>query len=133
MSSAKDIAGSILKLAINGISFRVAADSNVSMPPSEFENSNIPTSGDNMQKMTKRARDLDGIVITANSDELETLSSLADSMTQLTLSVTNAAGDTLRNTGKINLDTHESEENRVTVKMLPKSNKWKVAVGEVTR
>lgn len=129
--AAKNISGSIRKLALSGIAFNVAADSNVSMPVSGWENSNVPTSGPNMRKMTKRSIDADGIVVIANADDLAQLKTLAEQMTSFTMSVTNAAGDTLRNTGTINIDTHESEENRVTIKLLPDTNDWTTSVGEV--
>jgi hypothetical protein len=130
--TAKNISGSIRKLALSGIAFNVAADSNVSMPGSGWENSNVPTSGPNMRKMTKRSIDADGLVVIANADDLAALKTLAEQLDPFTMSVTNAAGDTLRNTGTINIDTHESEENRVTIKLLPETNDWTTSVGEVS-
>jgi len=130
--AARNISGSIRKFSVNGLSLNVAADSNVSMPPSEYENSSIATSGANMRKMVKRVMEMDGLVVIVNSDEVAQLKVLSETMDSLTLSVTNAAGDTARNTGTINLDTHETEENRLTVKLIPDTNVWKISVGELS-
>jgi hypothetical protein len=128
--AAKDISGSIRKISVNGITYRTAADCNITMPISNYETTAVPTSGDNMLKMVKRSLVLEGIVLITNADERAQLKLEAESLATYTLSVTNAAGDTDRATGKIHIENHETEENRTSIQMLP-TNDWTVSVAEV--
>jgi hypothetical protein len=128
---AKFLSGSIRKLAIGGVAFRVAADANLSMPVSEWEVTSVPTSGTNLRKMTRRSVNIEGLVLIVDSDELALLKGFAESLDNVTLAVTNAAGDTLRGEGGIHIDTFETEENRCTVNLLPSAG-WTTAIGEVS-
>jgi hypothetical protein len=129
--AAKDIAGSIRKCVVNGISYRVAADCNLTMPLSGYETTTVPSSGSNMFKMVKRSRNIEGLVLLTNADERAQLKAEAETISTYTLAVTNAAGDTARATGKINIENHETEENRTTVHLLPEDD-WQDAVAEVS-
>jgi len=129
--AAKNAFGSIRKVTISGIAFNVAADSNVTMPVSEWETTSIPTSGPSVRKMTRRSLNAEGLVLVTNSDELTLLKALAESLDDLALALTNAAGDTLRAQGTINIDSHETEEGRTTINLLP-IGVWTTSIGEVS-
>ena len=129
--AARDIAGSIRKATIAGIAYRVAADSNATMPLSNYETTTVPTSGTNMFKMTRRSKNVEGLVLITNADERAALVAEANSLTVITLAVTNAAGDTDRATGKINIENHETEENRTAIQLLPEGD-WTTSVAEVS-
>lgn len=128
--AAKDIAGSIRKVSVNGIVYRTAADCNITMPISNYETTAVPSSGDNMLKMVKRALNLEGLVLITNADERAQLKLEAESLGTYTLSVSNAAGDTDRAVGKINIESHETEENRTAIQMIP-VNDWTTSVAEI--
>lgn len=128
---AKFISGSIRKCAIGGVAFRVAADANLSMPLSEWEVTSVPTSGTNLKKMVRRSVNVEGLVLILDSDEAALIKGFAESLPNVTLSVTNAAGDTLRAEGGVNIDSFETEENRATVNLLPSAG-WTTAIGEVS-
>lgn len=127
----KNIAGSIRKVAIGGITFNTAGDANANMPTSGWENTNVPSSGINMRKMVRRSQTIEGLVLLTNADELSQLKIFAESLDNITLAITTAAGDTYRADGTINIESHESEENRTTVHLLPVED-WTPAVGEVS-
>jgi hypothetical protein len=129
--AARDISGSIRNVAINGIAYRVAADCNLTMPLSGYETTTVPSSGSNMFKMVKRSRIVEGLVLLTNQDERAQLQIEAETLSTYTLAVTNAAGDTARATGKINIENHETEENRTTVHLLPEDD-WTTSVAEVS-
>jgi hypothetical protein len=129
--AARRIAGSIRQVSLAGTVFHVMADSNISMPPSGWENSNIPTSGPNMRKMVRRSQNIEGLVLACTVDDLAALRLISESLDDITMSVTNAAGDTLRAEGTINLESHESEENRTAVQLLP-VGEWTTSVAEVS-
>jgi outer membrane lipopolysaccharide assembly protein LptE/RlpB len=129
--AARRIAGSIRQVSLAGTVFHVMADSNISMPPSAWENSNIPTSGPNMRRMVRRSQNIEGLVLACTADDLAALKLISESLDNITMSVTNAAGDTLRAEGTVNLESHETEENRTAVQLLPE-NEWTTSVAEVS-
>lgn len=118
---AKDIVGSFVKVVLNGHTFRVAADANVSRTPSAFTNEAIATSGGNVRKMIKRVEEWEGVTLFANGDEAEDLASMTEGLPDITMSGTNAAGDTYRSTGWINFDKHTSEDGKAEIKMMPRT------------
>jgi hypothetical protein len=119
---ANRIAGSNRKLTIEGVSYEIAADANFSEMISSFENSMIPTSGSNMRKMIKRVNTVEGVVLVTDADERIALKSVADSIDDVKLSYTNAAGDTYKATGAIEVETNETEENRTNCILLPRGD-----------
>jgi hypothetical protein len=129
--SAKDIAGTIRKVMINGTVYRVPADVNATIMISGYENSNVPTSGKNMRKMVRRSRNVEGMTLILNTDELIELKGISEQLANVTLGFTLAAGDTFRASGTIELESIETEEGRATVTLLPE-NDWTPSVGEVS-
>lgn len=125
--AAKDKAGTLRGVILSGIPFRVAADCNATMPVSEYENSPLASSGSNMLKMVKRPLMIEGIVLLTNSDDLVLLKGIAESLDNTTLALINAAGDTLRGEGTINIENHESEENRTSIQLIPVGS-WTTSV-----
>lgn len=125
---AKNIAGSIRKLTLDGTSFDVMADTNITEVMAQFENDSVPTSGANMRKMTKRSTNREGIVVACNAAEADLLKGLAERNTDFPMSYETAAGDVYRSTGWIEFENRETEENRGSVKMFPRV-KWTTFVG----
>lgn len=125
---AKNIAGSIRKLTLDGTSFDVMADTNITEVGSQFENDAVPTSGANMRKMTRRAENREGIVVACNGAERDLLKGLSERSTDFPMSYETAAGDVFRSTGWIEFENRETEENRGAVKMFPRS-KWTQFIG----
>jgi hypothetical protein len=117
---ARDIAGSLRKFTIEGQSFRVAADANVTETITQFENSMVATSGEAMRKMTKRVPMREGIVLLVNADEREDLIAFAESLDDLKISYSNAAGDEYKCEGTIEIENSETEENRLTCQVHPR-------------
>lgn len=119
---AKDIAGTLRKVTIDGITYDVMADTNVTETGSAFENEAIPTSGKNMKKMTRRPENRESVVLACNGDERELLRAAADSpRTNIPLSYETAAGDVFRADGWIEFENRETEENRATIQMHPRT------------
>lgn len=117
-----DVAGTIRKLSIEGISFRVAGDANLTETFTQFENSMIASSGRAMRKMLKRIPQVEGVTLLTNAAERDTLKSFAEDLNDLKISYTNAAGDTYRCQGTIEITSNETEENRTTVVILPRED-----------
>jgi hypothetical protein len=120
---ANDISGSNRAFTIEGISFRVAADANFTEMISQFENSMVPTSGRAMRKMVKRILTREGIVLVTNADERQLLIDFAESLDDLKISYTNAAGDQYKCEGTIEIENNETEENRTSCQVHPR-DRW---------
>ena len=123
-----DTAGSIRKLTIEGIPYRVAADANITETLTQFENSMIATSGRAMRKMIKRVPIREGVVLVTNGAEREALKAAAESVDDLKISYTNAGGDTYRCEGTIEIENNETEENRTTCQVHPRED-WTFFAG----
>jgi len=124
----RDISGSNRKLTVEGISFNVAADANFTEMVSRFENSIIPTSGKGMRKMVRRVTTTEGVVLVTNSADRATLKSFSEALDLLQLTYVNAAGDTYRCTGALEIENNETEENRTSCQLLPQDD-WTLFQG----
>lgn len=119
----KDISGSIRKLTLDGITFDVMSDANLSKTGSQFENDRIATSGKSFKKMTKRVTKVESVVIKLNVDEDEILEGLAERLEDFPMSYTTASGSVYRAVGSIEYESFETMENRGTVQLHP-STTW---------
>jgi hypothetical protein len=73
-----DDSGTMKSVTIAGVTYRVAGDTNIIFPASEWDNEPVTSSGYNNRKMTKVARTLSGVVILCNAGEMETLRGIAE-------------------------------------------------------
>jgi hypothetical protein len=73
-----DDAGTPKRISVAGVTYRVLADANLSLQPSEYKNEAVPHSGGNLRKMTRQARALTGITIACTAQERETLREIAE-------------------------------------------------------
>ena len=115
-----DLSGTLRKVTIDGVTYDVFADTNVSAIPSAYENTSVPTSGRNMRKMMRRSQNRESITLVANGAEQEALRLLSERLDDYPLSYETAAGDVYRATGWVHFETHETEENRATVQLCPR-------------
>ena len=117
------VAGTIRKLMLDGVSFDVLGDSNFSEVGSKFENESVPTSGANLKKMTRRAENVEGVVVATDGAERVLLKALAERTTDFTMSYTTAGGDVYRSVGWIEFEARETEELRAAIQLHPR-NGW---------
>jgi hypothetical protein len=117
--AAKKVAGSIRKLTIEGISFDVAADATFSEIFTNFENAMVPTSGLAMRKMTKRIPAVEGVVLITDADERLVLKDFAEGLDNVKITYQNAATDSYRCEGTIEIEGNETEENRTACTIQP--------------
>ncbi len=114
-----EASGSLRGVVLDGLTYRVPADINISLNLSEYENENMATSGLSVQKKTLRSPDAEGVVLIANPIEQETLRDLAARLEASPMSALMADGSVWRTTGNINFENVESQENRATIKIMP--------------
>jgi len=115
-----DIAGALRKVTLDGITFDVFTDSNVKEVGSGWENSAIPTSGRTMRKMVKRVEEREGVVVACNGAERAVLKELSERQSDYPMSYETASGDTFTAQGFIEFESRETEENRATLKLIPR-------------
>ena len=118
-----DVTGTPLKVILDGTTFDVMADTNITETGSQFEISAVPTSGRNMKKMVRRPESRESVVLACNGDEREVLKELAERIEDFPMSYETAAGDVYRCAGFIEFENRETEESRATIQMLPR-DKW---------
>jgi hypothetical protein len=117
-----DISGSIKGVSLEGVAYRVAADANISRRPINIENSMVPTSGKAMRKIVKMVPQAEGVVLVVNPGEMDTIKALAESLDIIKLQITHADNSIYRSNGQIQIEAHESEENRANVTLLPEED-----------
>jgi len=121
----KDIAGTIRKVTIEGITFRVPADVNATFIVTNYETTMDPTSGRAMKRMIRRTPAIEGLVLVCNADELESLRAFATDTAResLKFSVETVGGATYKSEGGLEVENVETESNRVACQLLP-SEDW---------
>jgi hypothetical protein len=117
-----DVTGTPRKVTLDGITFDVFADTNIKEVGSKWENAAVPTSGRNMHKMTKRVESREGITLATNGAERDILKELSERNTDFPMSYELASGDVYRATGWIEFESRETEENRSTVMLHPRTD-----------
>lgn len=113
-----DNTGSLLGMSIQGQAYFPPADANAARQHSKFLNEAIVHSGGIMIKKTRQPQNAEGMVAIATVAQQDELRSLAESTATLTLSYTDAGGNSFKGGGTINLEPMESEENRVGIIMI---------------
>ena len=111
--------GTPRKLTLDGVSYDVAADVNITLNLSPFETEGVPSSGRTMMKRTVRTQTAESIVILATPTEQDQLRVLAERLDVFPAAITMADGAVWRTTGNINFESVESEENRATIVIIP--------------
>jgi len=124
-----DVAGTPRKCMINGISFDVMADTDITQPGGKFLNESISTSGRNLRKMTKRSQTREGLVIACNPSEAAILKGFADSVAKIPLSYTLADGSKYTSPGWIEFESVTSMDNKGTIKLHEKED-WELFVAQ---
>lgn len=118
-----DVAGTIRSVTIGGLPFNVAADANLSVTLTGWENSRIPHSGGSMKKMIKRVRNVEGVVLVIGGTDRDNLKRFAEASDDITLAFEDAAGNNYHSVGSIEFETWETEENRCSI-MLQPQDEW---------
>jgi hypothetical protein len=118
-----DNSGTLRKVVINGVTYDVMGDTNITFNKSSFEIEGMPTSGRTMFKMTRRVPTMDSVGLATNPAEAEELQSVSESLADATISVELADGSIYRTTGKINYESFESESNKSNIQIIPAKTK----------
>lgn len=125
---AKDTVGSILKVTLDGVTYKAAADSDLAQMNGKFTNEAVVTSGGNMQKKTKRAETVESVDLVTNVLEHEQIVALSQRTAFFPMSYVTADGSVYRATGFIDLERRQTADGKTTIKMIPRYG-WDLFAG----
>jgi hypothetical protein len=94
-----DISGTIRKLVLNGVTYRVPGDVNLTINLSPYETEGMPSTGNTMMKKVLRMPTIENCTVLTNPLEAERLKSLAEGTDNFTQSVELADGSIYRGNG----------------------------------
>lgn len=114
-----DVAGTLRKASLDGITFRAAMDINVNIQISPFENEGIPTTGRTMLKKTLKSPNAEGVTFIVNPTEQDLLREFSERLEPFSISFELADGSVYRTDGWIDFPGVETEENRTELVVIP--------------
>jgi hypothetical protein len=117
--------GTIRSLTIDGVTYDVPADINITFNISSFETEGVATTGRTVFKKTRRVPTQEGVVVMTTPEEMVALKKKAESLAEKTFSVELADGSVFKTAGEFNYENVETEENRSSIVIIP--NKCKDA------
>lgn len=115
--------GTLNRVIINGVTYDVPADINITFNRSSFTTEGIPTSGKTIQKYTRRVPTMESVILMTEPAEVETLNNVSETLADVTLAIELADGSSYRSTGRINFENYETEEGRSTITIIPSKTK----------
>jgi len=121
------VVGTPKKFTIEGISFNMAADVNISLTPTKEEVTMIATTGKGLQKRVKRIPKAESVTLLVSAEELEQLRSMSSELEEKKFSVTLADGSEWKTQGVFGMESYESEDGKVSITVEP-SDDWTVLV-----
>lgn len=119
--------GTVRSVNIAGLSYTVMGEASFSTPMSVWEVSMTPSSGDAMKKMIKRVPVVESVDLLLDGSDRENLRQTSEGIANYTLSYETLAGDLYSATGSVNIESWTTEDNKVTVQLLP-IGKWTASV-----
>ena len=122
------VSGTIRGVVLDGLSLRAAADINVTLNHSPYENEAVPTSGLSMIKKTLRSPNAESVVLIVDPTEQDVLRGLSERISVFPMSLELADGSVYRTTGQINYENVETQENRASITLIPDRalNAWEL-------
>lgn len=124
-----DTAGTLRKAMVDGLSYDIMADADITEIPSNILNDTIPTSGRNLRKMTKRSETREAFTIACNPAEQAILKAQSEDTASVPLSYTKADGSKYTCTGWIEVESVTTMDFKATLKMYPETT-WEVFVAQ---
>ena len=111
------IGGSLLAVQIDSVSYTPDSEADLSeKPPKEIEAR--ATSGDTLYKVMKKVPEIEGFDLVVDGTEKQTLTDLLGII--VAVSYTEADGTVNSGQAMFNIDSRNTQENKMTLVMLPK-------------
>jgi hypothetical protein len=118
------MSGSIASAWIDGVTYPVKADADFT-ENSEYENEGIATSGDTLHKRVRQVATVEGIDLIVDGTAKQTLIDVIRSGADVTLGYEEEDGTVNNATGRIQNAGRTTQENTMSVVMIP-TGRWEV-------
>lgn len=112
------VSGTLRKVTIDGLTYHVAADTDVTINPS-IEKTGLPTSGPTMFQHVIRIPEAEAITLSVDSEQQDTLRQTNKRLDVYPMAITFADGSVYRAVGQIALEGITSANNVATIRMIP--------------
>ena len=121
------VSGTIRKVTLDGLTYDVAADVDVTINPS-IEKTGLPTSGRTMMQHVIRIPEAEAITLSADPTEQATLTALNKRLDSYPMALTLADGSVYRAVGQIALEGITTANNVATLRAIPNnaSQDWEL-------
>lgn len=113
--------GSIRGVTIDGIQYRVNGDGDGTFKFSPFETEGIATSGDTTMKMIIVSPNVEGLPLSVDADEIDSLTATAAKTSDYPLSVAMADGTERKAQGRVMIGDYSNADAKVEVTLIPKN------------
>lgn len=111
--------GTLRKVVLDGQTFDVFADVDVTYNPTKYTIEGVATTGRNLMKRTKRVQTIEGLPLATTPAEMVRLKEMADSLPDKTLSLELADGSVFKAMGQINFENYTSADGKSNVQLIP--------------
>lgn len=113
--------GTPRRVTLDGVTYSVMADANLSRMKGRFENSEVVTTGGIHKKSTLRAQKVESVSLFATEEEAEALKLLSERESNFPMSYETANGDIFRAVGFIEFASHDTDALLAEIMMVPES------------
>jgi len=114
--------GSLRKVTLNGRTFDVYGDTNITFNRNRFEKEGQATTGETLIKTTIRVQTVESLDLATTPAEMEALNDIANSLASITMAFELADGSVYRGSGQVNYENYESETGKSTCTLIPKGD-----------
>lgn len=115
--------GTIRSCSIDGLTYAVKADADVSMKLSKYTTERIPTSSGSFQKKTKIIQTIENVTLGLGGLDRDNLRRSAEKQEDIPMSLTDAGGNTYSCYGSFDIESWTSQDDEVTV-TLQAADEW---------
>lgn len=116
------VVGTPQEIMLDGTSFDVKADADITINPVPSENEGIPTSGRTFKKVTRKSADAESIPFEIEAVEIDILVELHERVDPFPISLTMADGSSHKTTGWINFENYTTAEGTAPITVIPDSS-----------
>jgi hypothetical protein len=111
--------GSLRKCVLDGVTYDVMGDCNITFKNCGRETEFISTSGKTLYKLKKLVKSVENMELGTTPQEHDAIAALAESLAEITLSFTLADGTVYKGKGMIGYEGYESDSGKTKIKLIP--------------
>ncbi|MEJ2043700.1 MAG: hypothetical protein P8X74_03610 [Reinekea sp.] len=114
--------GTIRSVRINKVQYSAAADADLSRTTGKYATEGQATTGDTNMKLTKQVEIVEGVDLVLDAANRENLRTVINNRADVDLEYTIADGSTYTASGRISVSGDVTQDNKVTIMMIPRKS-----------